>query len=201
MSDEKVAWYDREDWDTYELTPEEQKEMDDKEQEELALVPPPLFKVGNDDGCHHSMDDYLGRVLHPSYQDNHWCDLYLLVNKGGCEPYSLCMRYGNEGNEYYSGSDMRRILICMGSLSWNKGMDHQRLKDEAEFARSVRILILCFRKLGMSFMYEDMDLPRWIKTDIDVIDKTGTHKVACADGWMDYNCFSMWRKFYDSDNS
>ena len=30
MSDEKVAWQDREDWDTYELTPEEQKEMDDK---------------------------------------------------------------------------------------------------------------------------------------------------------------------------
>ena len=183
MSDEKVAWYDREDWDTYELTTEEQKEMDDKRQEELALVPPPLFE----DGCGHGKDKYLGRVLHPYYLNNNWCDLYLISEESkstytDMSKGSLCIRKGDDLADYSSLPDMRG-LVMMTSAS-------QVLQQRAS-----RVLILCFRKLGMKFLYEDRDLPCWMIWE----DKSerATHQTdrSCSDGWYDINLVGFDRTF------
>ena len=72
-------------------------------------IPGPIFTKGNECGCSHNKNDYIGSIAVLSDDPSisyHLYDVYRYKNSGQDE---VCLRYGDENHQYISPGTLENI--------------------------------------------------------------------------------------------
>jgi len=66
------------------------------------------------DHCRHPEGSYLGSILSFNNGKEEWLDIYVYEDRLSHEGLSVCIRYGNEGSDYYSPGSILNVIRHSG---------------------------------------------------------------------------------------